>query len=285
MRKIIYIGLILVVFLSSCKGGDANVDQGKTPVVTVNDETLYKYELDNAIPHNLSVEDSTTAAQSYIKMWINDRLMYNKASQNVVNMGEIEQLVNDYKKSLITNSYQEQLIREHFTKSVTDKELQAYYEQNKDKIKLKDNIIKGLFLKVPVDSKELANFQKWYKQSTDAAVENIEKNRLQNAVGYEYFYDNWVSLNSMTESMPLSIDNEEQFLKTNRNVEVRDSSFVYLLNIKEYKLTGNEAPFDYIKAQLMEVYVEQRRADYLKQVQDDLYKKALSDKEIKFYDK
>jgi hypothetical protein len=256
----------------------------KTPVVTVNNETLYKAELDDAVPRNLSAEDSTEVAQSYIKMWINTKLVYNKAKQNIVNKEEIDQLVEDYRKSLIINSFQEQLIREHFSKAVKDKELEAYYEKNKDKIKLKENIVKGLFLKVPVDSKELANFQKWYKQTNDAAVENIEKKRLQNAVGYEYFYNDWVSFSSMSENIPLSIDNEEQFLKTNKNIEVRDSSFVYLLNIKEYKLIGSEAPFDYVKNHLMEIYIEQQRFDYLKQVQDDLYKKAVSDGEIKFYD-
>lgn len=260
------------------------MNKSEIPVVTVDNETLYKAELDEAVPLNLSAEDSTEVAQSYIKMWINNRLMYDKASKNIVNKEEIDRLVEDYRKSLITNSFQEQLIREYFSGSVKDKELEAYYEKNKDKIKLKENIIKGLFLKVPVDSKELANFQKWYKQANDAAVENIEKKRLQNAVGYEYFYNDWVSFNSMSENMPLSIDDEEQFLKANKNMEVRDSSFVYLLNIKEYKLAGSEAPFDYIKSHLIEIYMEQQRSDYLRQVQDDLYKKAVSGGQIKFYD-
>lgn len=284
MKKIINIGLILI-FISfvSCKKESTDVDKSKIPVVMVNNETLYRAELDDAVPQNLSTEDSAKVAQSYIKMWINNRLMYDKASQNIVNKEEIDRLVEDYRKSLITNSFQEQLIREHFSKSVEDKELEAYYEKNKDKIKLKENIIKGLFLKVPVDSKELANFQKWYKQANDAAVENIEKKRLQNAVGYEYFYNDWVSFNSVSENIPLPIDDEEQFLKANKNIEVRDSSFVYLLNIKEYKLTGSEAPFDYIKNHLIEIYIEQQRSNYLKQVQDDLYKKAVSDGEIKFY--
>ena len=285
MKRIINIGLIIVLTtVASCKKENVDTDKSKTPIVTVISETLYKAELDEAIPRNLSAEDSTEFAQSYIKMWINTRLVYNKAKQNIVNKEEIDQLVEDYKKSLITNSFQEQLIREHFSKAVKDKELESYYEKNKDKIKLKENIVKGLFLKVPVDSKELANFQKWYKQTNDDAVENIEKKRLQNAVGYEYFYNDWVSFSSMAENIPLSIDDEEQFLKTNKNIEVRDSSFVYLLNIKEYKLIGGEAPFDYIKNHLMEIYIEQQRSDYLKQVQEDLYKKAISDGEIKFYD-
>jgi hypothetical protein len=277
--------LCFVLLFSCSKGGAGDVDMSRAPVVSVKDKTLYRNELDNAIPGTFSPEDSTAAANLYIKTWINNQLMYDKAKRNIVSKAEIERLVGDYRKSLITNLYQEQLLKEYLSKSLSDAELQSFYEKNKDKFKLKENLIKGLYLKVPVASKELDNFLKWYKQSTDAAVENIEKNTLKNAIGYEYFYDKWVYFNEISDNMPLSISNGDDFLRTNKNVEVRDSSFVYLLNIKEYKLTGSEAPYDYIKNRLTEAYTEQRKSDYLKQVQQDLYNKALSDDEIKFYDK
>lgn len=285
-NKIYIIFLLAFAFLLSCsKGGTGDVQQEQIPIVTVRDKTLYKSELNTVIPQTLSSEDSVAAVQTYVKMWINDQLMYDKAQKNIVNKEDIEWLVADYRKSLITNLYQEQLLKVQLSKSFSDKELESFYESNKDKFKLKENIIKGLYLKVPVDSKELNNFLKWYKQSTDAAVENIEKNTLQNAVGYEYFYNKWVALNDIADNMPLSINNGDEFLRTNKNVEVRDSSFVYLLNIKEYKTIGSETPFEYIKNQLIEVYTEQRKSDYLKKVQQDLYDKAVSDEEIKFYDK
>ncbi|MDR0824381.1 MAG: peptidyl-prolyl cis-trans isomerase [Prevotella sp.] len=273
-------------FLLSCnKGSNSDIEQKQSPIVTVKDKTLYKSELDAIVTHSLSAEDSTAMAQAYIKMWINDQLIYEKAQKNVLNKEEIDKLVASYKKSLITNLYKEQLLKELLAKSASNSDLQAYYEQNKDRFKLKDNIVKGLYLKVPLNSKELDNFLKWYKQGTDAAIEKIEKNTLQNAVAYEYFYNKWVNLNDITDKMPLSINNGEEFLRTNKNVEARDSSFIYLLNIKEYKLIGNEAPYEYIKNQVTEVYTEQRKSDYLKKVRQDLYDKAVADKEITFYNK
>ncbi|SBV97851.1 peptidylprolyl isomerase [uncultured Dysgonomonas sp.] len=279
--------LFFTVFVAfSCSGsGAADADRALNPIVTVGDKTLYQADLDEVIPVGLSAEDSTAAVKSYIDMWINDQLIYNKALQNIVNKKDIDELVESYKKSLITSSYQEQLLKEHFSKSVSENELKAYYEQNKDKFKLEDNIIKGLYLKIPVNSKQLANFQKWYKQENDAAIENIEKNTLQNAVAYEYFYDKWVGLVDVLENMPPAVTDEKIFLQRNKNLELRDSSFVYLLNIKEYELTGSEAPYDYVKGQLSEMYMEQKKADYLQQVKKDLYDKAVSDEEIKFYNK
>jgi len=270
----------------SCKKDTAtSMDENNPSLVSVKGKTLYKADIEKIMPLGLSGEDSIAAAQSYIDMWIYDQLVYDKAEQNITNRRDIESLVEDYRKSLIVNSYQEQLLKEHFSRETPDSELKAYYENNKDKFKLDENIIKGLYLKIPSNSKELNNFMKWYKQGTDAAVENIEKTRLQNAASYEYFYDQWVSFDAIMENIPSIIDNKEQYLRSNKNIEVRDSLFVYLLNIKEYKLAGSEAPYEYIKGVLSEIYLEQRKADYLKQVRKDLYEKAASDEEIKFYNK
>ena len=288
MKKIIVgllLSLIFFVTYSCGKKDSTTVDPTQNPVVTVKGQTLYRATLNEVLPVGLSPEDSTEAAQSYINMWINDLLMYDKAKQNITNQEEVDMLVQNYRKSLIANIYQEQLLRQQLSKLISENELKAYYEQNKERFGLEENIIKGLYLKVPVGSSHLSNFQKWYKQGTNDAIENIEKNSLQNVVGYEYFYDRWVDFDEVLDNIPTLITDQRQFLQTNKNLEVRDSSFVYLLNIKEYKLAGNDAPYEYIKGQLSEIFTEQRKADFLKQVQKDLYDKAVSDEEIKFYDK
>ena len=209
--------------------------------------------------------------------------MYNQAERNVIDRNHIERLVADYRRSLIVNMYQEQLLHESLSKNVTNPELEAFYNENIQRFNLKENIIKGLYLKVPVNSPLLANFQKWYKQGSMESIENIEKNNLQNVVNYDYFYNKWSSFDEVMEKIPIVVDNQQQYLKNNKNIEVRDSAFVYLLNIKEYKLAGTTAPFDYIEHIVKEVFLEKKRADYMQQIQKDLYDKALSKGEIKFY--
>ena len=273
----------MLVLFFSCKQDDAAVDLSLHPIVSVNDKVLYEAELRAIIPHGLSPQDSLEIAKSYIQSWIDEKLMYNQAERNVIDRSQIEKLVADYRKSLIVNIYQKQLLHETLSKNVSDQELQTFYDGNKQYFNLKENIIKGLYLKVPINSPQLANFQKWYKQGTMESVENIEKNNLQSAVNYDYFYNKWSSFDEVIEKIPVTVDNQQQYLKNNKNIEVRDSAFVYLLNISEYKLIDTTAPFDYIRSTVKEVYLERKRAEYIDQIEKDLYDKALSKDEIKFY--
>lgn len=287
MKRInIFIISAFSILSFSCKqGNNKNVDLGREPIVTIGENTLYKADVERVIPIGLSKEDSTSYAETYTESWIHDQLMYAKAEQNITNKDVMETMVKNYRKSLITNNYLEQLLRQQLSQTIEESELKAYYEQRKENIKLESNIIKGLFLKIPENSAQLKNFQKWYKQETTEAIENIEKNTLQNAVGYEYFYDKWVDFDYIMDNIPTKVTDRTQFLQTNKSLEVSDSSFVYLLNIKEYKLANTEAPYEFIKDRLKEIFIEQRKTDFLKQVQKDLYDIAVSNDEIKFYNK
>lgn len=283
---IITFSVCLSFSLFSChKKVISDVDNNHEPLVSVNKRTLYRSDVKNALPTGIKGQDSMAISQAYIKSWIEDILLYDKAKQNILDQEQIDALVDDYKKSLIMHSYQDRLLKEHISENVPSKELYSFYEKNKEQFKLKENIIKGLYLKIPKNSPELNNFRKWYTRSTDEAIGNIEKKQLQNAVAYDFFYDKWVNLDIILENIPYRITDEGQFLKTKKYLEAQDSSFVYLLNIKEFKLKGEQAPIEYEMNRLKESYIKKREAELLHQIREDLYNKALSDKEIIFYNK
>lgn len=284
-ENILFIVFISFLFLSCNQGEKASVDMDKLPIVTIGQNTLYNADIQNIIPTGVSEEDSISLTKSYIDTWIYEQLMYAKAEQNITNRDEIERMVSNYRKTLITNNYIDQLLKQQLSQTIGENDLKAYYEQKKENIKLEGDIIKGLFLKIPENSPQLKNFQKWYKQETNEAIENIEKNSLQNVIVYEYFYNKWVDFDYIMDNIPSNISDRRQFLQTNKHLEARDSSFIYLLNIKEYKLANTEAPYDFIKEQLKEIFIEQRKTNFIKQVQQDLYEKAILDDEIKFYNK
>lgn len=290
MAKFIYciffFNAILLV-IPSCKQKNETVKMDDDPIVTVLDHTLYRYQLDDMMPHGLPSKDSITIAEENIKNWIDNVLIYEKAKRNIINKKNIDELVENYRQSLIIHSYQEDLVRDRAVKEKYQAEdkLFDFYNDNKSRFLLKEPVIKGLYLKVPVGSPQLSNFRKLYTQGTEKAVENIDKNSLQNAIGYDYFYNKWVNFDDVLSTIPHQIKDEDQFLKNNKTLDIQDSLYVYLLHVKEYKLAGEVAPFEFVKDNIIQIIRERDRNSYLKQIRADLYDKAIADKEIKFYNK
>lgn len=283
--KILIVSLLVLGVLLSCNESKVNLDARQTPIVSVGDNVLYQSQLDSMMPLNYLKADSVRLADMYIQNWIRNILVYEQAKKNISNQRMIDEMVEDYRRTLVIHSYQEDLIASKAVDKVNEAKLTEFYEKNKEQFRLQSPIIKGLYLKVPKESPEVNNFRRWYSTGKDHEIENIEKYALQHTVGYELFYNKWVDFGNIMAMMPLNLSDKEQFLKQNSKVEVSDSSFVYLLHIKEYKLTGDIAPYDYIVEDIKKAIIGQERNQFLKQIEEDLYNRAELNKTIKFYNK
>jgi hypothetical protein len=275
--------LIVPLFAASCNSKLA-MNEDMQPVVSVGNKTLYKNELNENLQTGLSKEDSIIEAEHYIRTWINDALLYDVAVKNNNDKQYIDRLVESYRKSLLIYQYEEQLINEKLTKEFDSNTLLRFYEENKDKFKLDKPLIKGIFLKIPVNAPQIDEVRVWYKSVTPASREKMEKYSVHNAVIYDYFVTQWVNFNEVLNNWPAEYRDEVAFLNQNRYIEQRDSSFFYFLNITDFLLPGNNAPFEYAKPIVQEMLINQRRLEFLKRTEKDLYDRAIKKGEIKFYE-
>lgn len=274
MRTGIYI-LFSLLLLGSCT--QKGTTEPKGVLVKVNERVLTKDEVLAVLPKNISSADSLLWTESYIKQWIKDGLVYDVALQNLDddNRAEIDRLVDSYRRSLVRYRYQEQLIQERLSANITEEEKQKFYEENQDQFILDHSLVKGLFLKIPIDAPNLSEVKKWYRSTSESAIEKIEKYSVQNAMVYDYFYDKWVSFDEVFVNIPIKVTNETEFLRTHSFVETADSSYCYLLNIEEYIAKGKIAPFEYASKQISDMLVNQRKVQFLKNFEEELYNDAI----------
>ena len=101
--------VLMVICLCSC-GPKQSVEQ-KDILVKVNNRVLSRADLKAVLPSRLSSADSLIWAESFVKQWVKDNLVYDVALKNLTNTDkqEIDQLVDAYRNSLIRYRYQEQL--------------------------------------------------------------------------------------------------------------------------------------------------------------------------------
>lgn len=273
-------GLLLVSLFFCISCTEKHDHRGKTPLVEVNGTFLYKEDLQSVLPAGLTKDDSLLFAEHYIRTWVEDLLLYEKAQNNIPDNEEIDRLVENYRKALIMHTYQEELIGQRLTKDIPEQEIAEYYEKNKELFKLDRPLVKGLFIKVPLIAPQLTNVRKWYKSEAQEAVEHLEKYSFRNAVKYEYFYDKWVSLADILDLIPLKTDSPEEYINKNRHVELKDTAFYYFLNVSDYRAVGEQEPYEFAMPEAKDMLVNIKRVDFMRQVKDDLYKRAIDRKKI-----
>lgn len=266
-----------------CKKNSSEENEKGTVLVRIGDKVLTRGDLEREIPDRLKSKDSALFADNFIKRWVDDQLLYEVASRNIPDKENIDRMVERYRQELVIFEYQKHLLNEKLDKEISEEDMSVYYEKNRDKFKLHSAIIKGLFLKVPENSPQIARLKKWYKSVTPEAVENIEKYGLHNAVIYEYFYDKWVSFDEIMDNIPYSVEREADFLRTHKNIELNHKGYWYFLNISDYQLKGGQMPFDFAKAQIKEILINQKKMDFLKEVKEELYRDALKEKEVEYF--
>ena len=255
-------------------------------LVKVNDRILTRNEVESLIPKGTTSADSLLLAESYIKKWVKDELVLKIAQRNLGSDKEtIDKLVGAYRRSLLRYRYQEKLIQEKLSDEIQESDVLTYYDTNKEKFVLDKNLIKGLFLKVPADAPNLSEVKTWYKSGNVASLEKIEKYSIQNAAIYEYFFDKWVDFDEIRNNIPNQISNPESFLRTNKILEVTDSSFCYFLNIRQVLLKGQVEPFEYAEPRIREILINQRKLDFIKEFEEELYNDALDGGDVIFYNK
>ena len=252
-------------------------------LVKVHGNILYRSEVEKLIPANLSSSDSFLIAENYIEKWIKDVLTFEVARKNIgKEEAEINRLVEEYRRSLLRHRFQEYLIQNRLTAEIREYEKIEYYEENTHKFILGKNLIKGLFLKIPAESPGIKDVQKWYRSNDPEALENIEKYSIRNASIYDFFYDQWIDFDEILDKIPIQVTNKAQYLKDNRTVEVSDSIHRYFLNISEFLLAGNVAPYEYAGKQILEMMINKRKMDFLKSFEEELYQDAIRKGEVIF---
>ena len=275
-------GVILVIAAAMTGCGQEHNHKGKTPLVEVSGEFLYKEDLQAALPLNISKDDSVLFAEHYIRNWIEDALLFDKAEGNIPDNDKISKLVENYRRALIMHTYQEELVNQKLANDISEEEINAYYEKNKELFRLDNPLVKGL--KVPLSSPDLGNVRVWYRKNNQDIIEKLEKYSLRNAVSYDYFYDRWTSVPDVAAKIPLKVlDTDANYLDKNRNVEVKDTAFCYFLHIEDFLGKDKQKPLDFARDEIKEILINLKRVEFINKVKEDLYQRASDRNKIIYY--
>ena len=130
-------------------------------------------------------------------------------------------MVEDYRRSLIINSYQQRIMQERL-QSPTEEEIASFYDEHKGEFELTDYIVKGVLLKIPNNAPKQNVLRKHMRKLDMPAREYIEKYSVQYAMIYDYLLDNYVNYNDLIKKIPLTPSDIGTFLSQNKFDEEKE---------------------------------------------------------------
>lgn len=276
--------LILLCIGIFAYGCNQRVDHGgRIPLVEVEGMFLYTEDLERVKPTGLSRDDSVMFTEKYIRNWIEDVLLWQKAVRNVGSGDEVEEMVAAYRRSLVLHLYQQALMDERINSEIGNNEVDSFYQLHPENYRLEYPLAKGLYIKVPLDGKDVNKIRQWYTRTDRETLEKIEKFSLQHAVDYLYFYDRWTRIEDVIRKMPVNVNDVSAYVKRFPEVEVKDTAFYYFLHVDSLLDVGDLKPVEYAAGEIREALLNARRVDFMKQLRNQLYEEAQKQEKVLYY--
>ena len=270
-----------IVAFTACKPTDK-----EKPLLRVFDNYLYPSDIEGLVKGNVSKEDSIAIVENYISQWIQQMVVLDKAKNNITKSFDKE--LQSYKNSLITYEYEQTMIKQLLDTSVSDTEIQQYYEANKENFVLKNNIVRMIYVRIDKNSPSMSKIKKLMFESeeiTDGVLVNIQK--LASIHANEYFFDTqvWVPFSDFQRIVPIEKYNEEMYIKQNRNIFITGDTTSYMARILDFKIVDDISPLSFEYSNIKNIILNKRKIAIIDKMQQDLLRAAELENDIeRFYE-
>lgn len=278
----VYLFLISFLFVSC----DFIENKPDKVLARLGDEFYYTSDLMEVFPTGLNEEDSVIFVKNRIDDWAKEKLLFKKALVNLGNEKQenLNQLIESYKNELFSYAYQEKIVKSAMDTFISLESVREYYNLNKLNFKLNQEIINARYLKINSENYNLKDVVKRFRRFKQSDKIFLDSISLQ--FSSYYFNDSlWINKDVFFNKIPEINDRLKQNIVKNKLFyRLQDSLELYLINIKDYKLKNDIAPFDYIKSTLKQVLLNKKKLEFISKFENEIIEDALQQNELEFYE-
>lgn len=283
--------VIVLMLLQGCdlirRKKDSATESKRRAIARVNNTLLYEDELKGIVPEKTTKDDSAARVNAYVNSWVRKQLLIQEALKTIsIDEAEVERKVLDYRYSLIGYEFQNYYIQQHLNDSVDDASIATYYKEHLDNFILKQNIIRGTYIKVAKDAPRTKRIKDLMFSTKEKEKSELKSYCLSFSAAYHIADSSWIEFDKLTVNSPLAdFPSKIQFLKTNNYYETADQSHLYFLKVDEYKISDNISPLEFVKQDIKNIIINKRKVELAKKLEDEVYENAAKRKDFEVFEK
>jgi hypothetical protein len=274
---ILFFTLLLAL---GCQPGETEAPQEMpdAAVARAYDRVLTLDEIKAIVPDQASDEDSLILAERYINDWLKEQVMLFNAERNLPEeKKQFERELENYRKTLLTYAYENLFVQQRLDTTISDEEIEAYYEENKDIFSLKDYIVKTKFCVVNegMPRRKETRLRKLFQSKDPEDLVKLEQFCVDYGAVYYVDIESWMYLEDLLVEIPLEVYNIESFLEDQPTTDFKHAGKHYFVSVIDHKMKDSVSPLDLVREEIRNLILNRRKKEILTQMRDDLYKDAV----------
>lgn len=271
----------ILLVIASCSNGGSKEQK---PLAVVYDKFLYKSDITDIFPKNLTKVDSVKILNAYVDQWIRHNLMLRLSEDNLSDaQKDVSKQLEDYRSSLLIFKYEQEYILQRLDTAVSSSEIESFYYANTSNFLLSETLVKALFIKVRKDTPYLDKIKELYKSTREDDIKALDNIAYQVADKYDYFGDRWLAFNSLQRKLPYQVENQDDYLRSRRDIEMEDGNYSYFVDVRSVMYKGQTSPLEYETNNIKSIIINKRKQKLINDLENKVYNDALNRKKFQSF--
>ena len=283
IKKITLFGLCSLIFLACNKTPSSELEKEKV-IAKINNSTLYISDINVISKNGLSSADSINYVKNYINSWASNEVFYQQ-SLNYLSDEELDvtKQLKKKKKQLLSYKFEEKLINEKLDTNVTMEQIEEYYNNNAQNFLLKNNIVKVLYVKTPINIPNLDKLKKLCYSTSPKDAEQLKSLCIQYANNYFMNDNTWLMYEDLKKEINQLNQVPEYNIQNGKSFEFTDATSFYFLKNIEVKSKNTLSPLNFEIKNIKTMLINQRKQKLIISIKKDFFEKAKTNKELEIY--
>lgn len=280
MRFIYGVATVILFCFTAC--GEATAPDADPVLARVHQRELRLSELEGMFPVSATHEDSLVIIEAFTNRWARDAILLWESERYVPGDLNIDELVRDYRASLVRSSYEELLVSQQLDSTVTREQLETYYDTSKEQYQLEKPIVRCLFIRLPYPTPREDELQQLWNNGNPEDAAALEAYCRRYAEISLLDQEAWYSLDEIAAQLPegtLTADN----VNSKREFSQRDGTNRYYFRLFELKPRLEIAPLNYVENQARRVILHGRKREVLERAREDIFERELRRNNIELF--
>ncbi len=274
--------LLLTVWMLGCTQ-TGNSGSGEV-LVRVYDKYLYASDLEGVIPAGTSARDSLTIVRTFIQNWVDRELIVKKAEENLPDeLKDYSDRIEEYKNSLIIYEYEKMLVRQELDTNISLEALQEYYQRHKHNFVLKKDIMNIQYLVLHIDSPAITKFRQYIRSEVPEEKDSLALYSSKYAESFNLLDEFWLDMEEVADVLPVETYSFRDFNANQRYLEVRDSVYIYMIFVQDYKPADSIPPMQFLIYEIERIILNKRKNDLIKNMRQTVLQDAIEHNQVEIY--